>query len=297
MARSRKASQPRASWKGLLRFGLVSFPVEAFNARVREEGEVTLHQLHAECHSRIRYEKTCPLHGPVPNGEIVSAYEYAKGKYVEVEPDDLDGLRTDAERSLTIDSFIPHETLDPIHYDGRMYYVAPDGPEAGEPYYVFLKALMRQKRVGIGQIVFSGKEQVVLVRPYEDTLLMSMLNYSVEIREPASVMPALPPVREAAKKVHLAEQLIQTWSGERFDFEDYEDRNLQKLRELIEAKIEGREVRAPETEEAPEAIHLVDALRQSVARVTGTKRRESRPSPRSVARRKPRRKSSTRSRA
>jgi DNA end-binding protein Ku len=271
--------------------------VEAFNARVRDEGEVGLHLLHAECHSRIRYEKTCPLHGPVPSEEIVSAYEYAKGKYVEVEPDELEAVRTDAERSLTIDSFIPPGALDPIYFDGRMYYLAPDGPEAGEPYLVFLKALLHQKRVGIGQIVFSGKEQIVQVRPYEDTLLMSMLNYSVEIRQPASVMPTLPPVREAAKKVHLAEQLIQTWSGERFDFEDYEDRNLQKLRELIEAKIEGREVVAPEPEDEPDVINLVDALRQSVARGTGKKRRESRPRPRSVAHRKPRRKSPTRSRA
>ena len=296
MARSGKASQPRASWKGLLRFGLVSFPVEAFNTRVREEGEVNLHQLHAECRSRIRYEKTCPLHGPVPNDEIVSAYEYAKGKYVEVEPDELDAIRTDAERSLTIDSFIVPDALDPIYYDGRMYYLAPDGPEAGEPYYVFLKALLHQERVGIGQIVFSGKEQVVLVRPYEDALLMAMLNYAVELREPASVMPTLPPVREAAKKVHLAEQLIVTWSGERFRFADYEDRNLQKLRELIDAKVEGREIVAPEPEEVPEVINLVDALRRSVSRV-GKKRSESRPSPRSAARRKPRRKSPTRSRA
>src|SRR5580765_6878990 len=89
------AAKSRASWRGMVRFGLVSFPVEAFNAHSTEEAPIAFHQLHAECHSRIRYQKTCPVHGPISNDESVSGYEVRKGEYVEIDPDELDELRTD----------------------------------------------------------------------------------------------------------------------------------------------------------------------------------------------------------
>src|SRR3954447_25846756 len=122
-----KRSKPRRrpSWKGSLRFGLVSIAVEALNARSSEGGDIHFHQLHATCHRRIHYQKVCPVHGEVPNDEIVSGYEYAKGKYVEIEPEELDALGTQRERSLTIDTFIEPETIDPIYLDGRMYYLMP----------------------------------------------------------------------------------------------------------------------------------------------------------------------------
>src|SRR6185503_14317799 len=133
---SKRTAKHRASWKGNLTFGLVSFPVQAFNARNAEQSDVHFHQLHAECHRRIRYAKMCPVHGEVTNDEIISGYEYAKGKYVEIEPEELDVLRTQTERSLTIDAFVEPDAIDPIYFDGRMYYLAPDGPVAEEPYAV-----------------------------------------------------------------------------------------------------------------------------------------------------------------
>src|SRR5687767_13239378 len=89
--------KPRASWKGNLSFGLVSFPIEAYNALDRAESDIHFHQLHAECHRRIRYQKVCPVHGEVSQDEIVSGYEYRKGRYVEVESDELEALRTERE--------------------------------------------------------------------------------------------------------------------------------------------------------------------------------------------------------
>ena len=104
-ARPTKGS-PRATWKGELSFGLVTFTVEAFNAINRQASDIHFHQLHAKCHSRVHYEKVCPIHGKISNDEIVSGYEYEKGKYVEIEPEQIDALRTHEERTLTIDSFI-----------------------------------------------------------------------------------------------------------------------------------------------------------------------------------------------
>src|SRR5436190_969634 len=175
--RAPKRSKHRASWKGNLTFGLVSFPVQAFNAFNREQSDIHFHQLHASCHRRIRYQKVCPVHGEVPNDEIVSGYEYAKGKYVEIEPEELDALETQRDRSLTIDTFIEPETIDPIYLDGRMYYLMPGGAGAEEPYAVMAEAMEREERYGVGQIVFSGKEQLAMVRSVDGVLQMSMLNY------------------------------------------------------------------------------------------------------------------------
>jgi DNA end-binding protein Ku len=270
MARKKtlKAKKPRhrSAWQGMLRFGLVSFPVQAFNAHLPEENAIGFHLLHKECHRRIHYDKQCPVHGHVDNDDIVSGYEYAKGKYIEVESEELEAAKTQKERSLTLDAFIAPDELDPLYFDGRMYYLAPQGEDAREPYAIFLEALKRTDRYGVGQVVFSGKEQAALIRPYEDALHMAMLNYVPEIREPEAVVGALPKLAAGDKKVRLAERLIESWGDDDFDFSKYEDHYLKKVRELIEQKVKGHEIVAPEEEEEPEVINLMEALEKSVAR-------------------------------
>jgi DNA end-binding protein Ku len=271
-AASKSKHKVRASWKGMLRFGLVAFQVEAFNARRPEAGAVAFHQLHAECHNRIRYEKHCPVHGKVENNEIVSGYEYSRGRYVEVEAEELDALRTEHEKALTLDNFVEPEEIDPIYYDGRMYYLAPASAEAREPYAVFMAALEREGRYGVGQVVFSGKDQVVLLRPYNGALHMAMLNYPAEMRDAAEVVGTLPEIRGGDKQVRLAEQLIQSWGEEAFEYSDYTDPYLERVKELIDAKVEGRELVAPEEDEEPEVVNFMDALRKSMQRAPKTSR-------------------------
>ncbi|HEY2414729.1 MAG TPA: Ku protein, partial [Pirellulaceae bacterium] len=116
---------PRSSWKGYLRLSLVTVPVQAFNAAASDGGEVHLHQLHASCHNRIRYKKNCPVHGEVPNDEIVMGFEHAKDQYVVVEDKEVDKLRTPADRAITIDTFIAAAAIDPAYFDGRTYYLTP----------------------------------------------------------------------------------------------------------------------------------------------------------------------------
>jgi len=258
------AGNARASWRGMLRFGLVAFPVQAFNARSSDSGDIAFHQLHADCGRRIRYKKECPVHGAIGKDEIVKAYEYGKGKYVEVESSELDELRSERDKALTIDTFIESIDFDPLYYDGRMYYLVPDGESALEPYAVFLRALERQHRYGVGQVVFSGKEQVAVIRPYENLLHMALLNYESEMRSPEQSAVSLPTVRSADRKVHMAEQIIRNWTDEEFDFAQYVDRYQAKVRELIDAKIAGDEVVTPEAEEEPEVINLMDALKKSM---------------------------------
>jgi DNA end-binding protein Ku len=272
-----KRGKHRASWKGNLTFGLVSFPVQAFNARNPEQGDIHFHQLHAECHRRIHYEKVCPKHGEISNDEIVSGYEYAKGKYVEIEPEELDALRSQKERSLTIDAFVEPDAIDPLYLDGRMYYLLPANDGASEPYAVMTEALEREEQYGVGQVVFSGKQQLALVRPLAGLLHMAMLNYHNELKEPREMLSELKKPRKINRQVQLAQALIRNWSAADFDFTEYEDRYRAKVKRLINDKIEGREVVVPgEEEETPEVVNLLDALKQSVAATAGNRRKSGR---------------------
>jgi len=157
--RGRKArSKFRASWRGQLRFGLVSFEVQAINAHIRENSEVHFHLIHEPDHKRIHYAKICPEHGEVPNDEVVEGYEYAKGRYVEFEKEELDVLRTDEDKALTIDAFVGPDEIDPLYFDGRMYYLVPSKADDNEPYTLLEAAMAKKKRWGVGQVVFSGRE-------------------------------------------------------------------------------------------------------------------------------------------
>src|SRR5579871_6300548 len=127
---------PRSSWKGYLRLSLVSVPVQAINAMASEGGKIHLHLLHSKCHNRIRYEKVCPIHGEVPNDEIVHGYEHAKGQYVVIEDEDVDQLRSEADKAINIDTFVSPSEIDPLYFDGRTYYLLPDGPMGAKPYAV-----------------------------------------------------------------------------------------------------------------------------------------------------------------
>lgn len=262
--KGKKTPKTRSSWRGMLRFGLVVFPVEAFNAHARGHGPIAFHQLHSVCHSRIQYKKVCPIHGEVSNDEIISAYEYSKGKYVDFEPEELDKLRTEKERSLTIDAFIEPRELDPIYFDGRMYFLAPAAAEASEPYAVLARAMEHLGRDGVGEIVFSGKKEAVLVRTYAGSLQMAMLNYASEIEQPAAAKT--PRVAPSEKSLALAEELIESWTEKKFDFSRYVDRFEEEVRRLIDAKIHGRDVvAAEEEEEQPSVLNLMDALKKSMA--------------------------------
>ena len=257
---------PRSSWKGYIKLSLVSVPVQAFTASVSGGGEIHLNQLHEECHSRIRYKKVCPIHGEVPNDEIVTGYEYAEGQYVIVEGSELDKLRTESDRAINIDTFIDPADLDPIYYDGRTYYLVPDTPVGHKPYAVLYKAMEKQGKYGVAQVVFSGKEQLVLIRPYEGLLTMTMLSFDNQVRKPAAFRDEIVTSEVSQQELKLAEMLIDASTADKFDFPGYEDLYTKRLTELIEAKAAGKEIVSPPAEEETQVINLMDALRQSVAK-------------------------------
>jgi len=255
----------RPSWKGQLSLGLVTFTVEAFNALNRGQSDIHFHQLHAKCHSRIHYEKVCPIHGKVTNDEIVSGYEYSKGKYVEFDPEELEKMRTDRERGIQVDAFVSPEAIDPIYYDGRMYYLLPAGATSREAFEVVVAAMVREERYGVGRIVMSGKEQIVLLRPKEGLLQMAMLNYAAEIRS-AEFTPTKPKkAAERTRQIQFAQSLIQQWTDGKFDFTQYQDEYRESVEKLINAKVKRHKIAVPKAKpEESKTLNLMEALQKSI---------------------------------
>jgi DNA end-binding protein Ku len=267
MAKKRRKSSRswRASWKGEMRLGLVRFTVEAVNAHSRSGSDVHFNQLHDECHSRIEHRKVCPIHGEVDNEEIVLGYEYGRDKYVEIDPDEIDDLRTKGERALTITEVIPSDELDPIYYDGRMYYLSPSEANDREPYHLFVRALEDDGSIAIGQVVFSGKEQLAAIRPRDGVMVMAMLNYAAEIRDPHDMGVGAEGARASAAHLRMAKQLLGSLESEHFRAGDYEDRYRARVKKLLAAKRKGKEIVAPPEDNEEPMIDFMAALRKSVS--------------------------------
>ncbi|HTK78031.1 MAG TPA: Ku protein [Gemmataceae bacterium] len=257
----------RPSWEGFLKFNLIAVPVKAYGVTVSGGGKIGFHMLHKKCNSRIRYKKVCPIHGEVSNDEIVSAYEFAKGQYVTVEPEEIENLRTENEKTIGIDTFIRPEDLEPVFFSGRSYYLVPDGRVAQKPYAVFQEVLSAKQRLGIAQVVFSGRTQLAVVLPMKELLCLSLLNYSETIKKPKSFEDDLTHPDVSAEERRLAETLVETATAEDFDIDRYKDEYQTNLMRLLDAKAKGKKIVAErKKDEEPAVINLMDALRQSLDR-------------------------------
>jgi DNA end-binding protein Ku len=174
----------RHTWKGYLRLSLVTVPVKAYTANASGGGEIHLNQIHETCHSRIRYKKTCPVHGEVPTDEIVSGYEFTKGQFVVIDPTELDKLRTESDRAVQIAMFIAPDALDPVYHSGQTYYLAPDGPVGAKPYALLHDGMTRLGLHALAQVVLRGREQLVLLRPVGKVIAMTMRSYASQVVKP-----------------------------------------------------------------------------------------------------------------
>lgn len=261
---------PRSSWTGFLKLSLVSVPVKAYTASVSSGGEIHLNQLHEECHSRIRYQKVCPIHGEVPNNEIVSGYEYSKGQYVVIDPSELDKLRTPADKAITLDAFVAADAIDPVYFSGKTYYLVPDGPIGQKPYSLIRQVMEEEGLMAVAQVVMTGRERLVLIRPIGTLLGMTDLSYEHQVKKPSAFEDEIETAEFQQAELDLTKQLVSAFVKDEFDLSVYKDQYTQKLTELIEAKVQGKEIVAPARAEEPQVINLMEALRQSVANAQGS---------------------------
>lgn len=260
----------RASWKGFIRLSLVSVPVKAFTATASGGGDIHLNQIHAECHNRIRYQKTCPIHGEVSADQIVSGYEFAKGQFVVIDPEELDKLRSESDKAVNIDTFIPPDAIDPIYYSGKTYYLVPDGPIGQKPYGLLHKGMQDQKIFAVARVVLHGREQVVVLRSLDKLIAMSILEYEQKINQPGNYEDEVPTTETSPEELNLVKTLINASTVKKFDFSKYKDNYTENLQKLIEAKVQGKEIVAAPAAEEKQVINLMEALRQSVAQAQGT---------------------------
>jgi DNA end-binding protein Ku len=258
----------RSVWKGFIQFSLVSVPVKAYSTTISDGGAVALNQLHKTCNSRIKMPKTCPIHGEVKSDEIVMGYEFAEGQYAIVDPSEIEKLRPARDRSVRIAGFIKDDAIDPMYYSGRTNYLVPDGPVGQKPYTVLHRVMVEEGRVAFAQVVMNGKDQLVLVRPVGDLLAMTFLSFDAQLRKPAEFKDEAPKVEVGAQELAMAKTLTKALAVNDFDLSAYKDSYADKLRELIEAKIAGKQIAEPPPEESPQVINLMEALQKSVEQAT-----------------------------
>lgn len=272
----------RSSWKGYLRLSLVSVPIKGYTGS-RSSSEIRLNQLHAECHSRIKYQKTCPIHGEVPKEEIVSGYEYAEAQYVVIDPAELAQLRAERERAVTIDAVIPARSVDPVYHTEKLYYLLPDGAVGQKPYALIQQCMADDKLEAVARVVLYGREEIVLVRPVDGLLSMMMLKYDAEVTHPDAFTEELVTPKVEVEELNLTRTLLKAFVKKKFSLAAYKDDYVEKLTELIEAKVEGRELVTPPAAEEPQVINLMDALKKSVAQARGDEIEETRTAKRKMA--------------
>lgn len=258
-----------AAWKGYLRVSLVSIPVAAFTAASRHTARgIELNQLHATCKSRIRYKKVCPIHGEVSSDEIVSGFEYAEGQYAVIDKSELDELRLPGDKSLAVDSFVPGDSIDPVYLAGQTYYLTPDGPVGEKPYALFRDALEEEQLHAVGKVVISRRERLVRVRASGPLLAMDVMQFEAETKRRAAFEDEAPSASGAAHEKKLTKSLLEAMTAESFDPSRYKDDYVERMTELIQAKVQGHELVSPPPEEEPNVINLMDALRESVKRIS-----------------------------
>lgn len=254
----------RATWKGFIKLSLVSVPVRAFTAH-DSGSEIRLNQLHAGCNARVKYSKQCPEHGELAANDIVSGYEYQKDQYVVVDAAEVQKLRKQSDKAIAIDGFIAPSAVDAIYQAGKTYYLLPDGIAGNKPYALLREGMKQGGVVAFTQVIFSGREQLAVLRPMGDLLVLSVLQYAAEIKKTDEFTSEVPREALGKEELALAHTLIDATRIQDFDIAKYKDRYVEQMKQLIQLKIDGQEVVAVPQVEEPKIVNLMEALKRSVA--------------------------------
>jgi DNA end-binding protein Ku len=252
---------PRAIWSGAISFGLVNVPVRMYSGI--DEHKLHFHYLHAKDDSRIGYEKVCKKEEkPVPDDEIVKAFEYSKGEYVYMTDEDFEAAAAQAEGFKTIDirDFVPYDEIDPIFFE-RTYFLGPqDG--ADKVYRLLVKAMEDSGLAAIAKYVMRDKQNLGCLRVREGVVTLEKMYFADEIRPIDEIKPKSAKV--AKQELEMARQLIESLSGS-FKPEKYKDTYRDALQTIIKKKRKGEEVHVDTGAEEEERVpDLMEALRASL---------------------------------
>jgi DNA end-binding protein Ku len=251
---------PRATWNGFLRLSLVSCPIYLTPA-TSEAKNIRLHQLNPETGNRVKQQLVdSETDEPVERADVVKGFEYERHQYVVIPDEELQALRIESSQTIDLDRFVKRDEIDPLYLDAP-YYVYPDGKIAIETFRVIGEAMEETGRIGIGRIVLSSRERMVVVEPHGGGMLMRTLRAADEVRQPdfgKADGEADPDM------VAVAKTIIERRAGE-FDPADFRDRYQDALRELVDSKAEGKSITRKRAVEQPQVIDLMEALKRSLA--------------------------------
>ena len=272
----------RPVWSGTISFGLVAIPVKLFNAVRRQS--VSFNQLDERNMARIRYRKVNAESGEeVGDDHIVKGYEISKGRYVIVDPDDLEAFMPVATKSVDLEEFVDLADIDPVYFDSA-YHLAPDGPP--KPYVLLARAMEASGKVAIGRFVMRNKQYTAAIRAEGGRLVMSTLAYADEVIDPAEIdeLNGLESVEVNDKEIAMAEALVSSLTAD-FEPEKYRDEYREEVMALIQMKADGQAFEVPETAaEKPKVVDIMAALEASVAAAKEARTRH--PAKKSAAKKK-----------
>ena len=250
----------RPYWRGQIRLALVSIPVEIYSA-TRSGATIAFNQIHEPSGKRVKYEKIVPGIGPVNVDDIVKGFEYAKGEYVLLDEQEIEGVRLESKKTLELTQLVGSDDIDMIYFD-KPYYVVPADDLAEEAFIVLREALRRSRKIGLGQLAMRGREYVVSIKACGRGMVMETLRYADEINKAASYFQDIGDADPDEELLDLAKTLIDKKTG-KFDAGEFHDRYVDALRELIERKKKGKVLNI-ETEQDdgsdPRGSNVVDLM-------------------------------------
>lgn len=249
-----------SAWKGFINFGLVSIPVRLYPAARKET--IRLHQIHAKCHTRLRRPLFCPsCNRIVERSEVVKGYEYAKGQYAIVDPEEVRKIAPPSSKSMEIMEFVALKDVDPLYFDAS-YFVAPE--ESGQkPYRLLLRGMEETGRAAIAKVAMHEREYLVMLRARPKSLALHTMYFENEIRY-ASEYNDSGSAKLKAQEVNLAKQLIESLEAS-FEPAKYRDEYQERLGKLLEAKQHGKEIVAESKPRLAPVVDMMEALKRSLA--------------------------------
>ncbi len=252
---------PRAIWKGYLKVGELVCPV-ALHTAVSASERVSLHMLNRETGHRLQRQFVDSETGKeVERDEQVKGYETSPDDYVVLEPEEIASALPESDKTLSVDCFLPCDQVDTLYFD-RPYYLAPASPGADQAYAVLRDGLRKKKVAALASTILFRRVRAVLIRPYEDGLIATMLNFDYEVRSAKEAFGDLPATKIKKEMLDLARHIIETKKGH-FDPATFDDKYEAALVELVHAKMEGREIKPPNPPASEKVVDLMEALRLS----------------------------------
>jgi DNA end-binding protein Ku len=261
----------RAYWQGQIRLALVSIAVEVYSA-TKSGAKISFRQIHEPSGKPIKYEKVAPGIGPVDAEEILKGFEYEKGSYVLLQPEEVDAVKLESKKTLELTQFVELNEIDVLYFD-TPYYVVPADDLAEEAFVVLREALKRTKKVGLGQITLRGREYVVSLKPCGRGMVLETLRYADEVNKAASFFRDIGDVEPDEELLELAETLISKKTAP-FKPEAFHDRYVDALKDLVARKLKAKGGKVtPEEEPArPSGANVIDlmaALKKSIEKPEG----------------------------